>query len=392
MTFIIYIGTNKEFTDHFQQLLQENIVIVKNKEEASIILNELPKNKTQPLLFEKTNPEADELNIAYLKERFQNAYIILVTEEISKKDINIYIKAGAKNTISPFADSDAFETINEFILKNELLRENENRKSKKEQNEEDIKEIDQVFKLPLGKRIFDIIVSLFALIILSPLFVLIIILISLESKGPIIYKSKRVGSNYFIFNFLKFRTMYVDSDKRLSSYLSVNQYKNEHKEDESEKNESGSDLIDDDPLLISDDYEISEHEYLNKKKEKKEVTFLKIPHDPRVTKTGRFMRKYSLDELPQLINILKGDMSIVGNRPLPLYEAELLTGDEYIERFIGPAGLTGLWQVEKRGSTGNLSPEERKQLDIYYANNYSIWLDFKIIFRTFFSFIQKEDA
>ena len=89
MTFIIYIGTNKEFIDHFQQLLQENIVIVKNKEEASIILNELPKNKTLPLLFEKTNPEADELNIAYLKERFQNAYIILVTEEISKKDINL---------------------------------------------------------------------------------------------------------------------------------------------------------------------------------------------------------------------------------------------------------------------------------------------------------------
>lgn len=392
MTFIIYIGTNKEFIDHFQQLLQENIVIVKNKEEASIILNELPKNKTQPLLFEKTNPEADELNIAYLKERFQNAYIILVTEEISKKEINIYIKAGAKNTISPFADSDAFETINEFILKNELLRENESRKSEKTENREDIKEIDQVFKLPLGKRIFDIVISLIALIILFPLFVLIIISISVESRGPIIYKSKRVGSNYFVFNFLKFRTMYIDADKRLSNYLSINQYKNENRVKESETNESESDLIDDDTLLISDDYEISEHEYLNKKKEKKDITFLKIPHDPRVTKIGRLMRKYSLDELPQLINILKGDMSIVGNRPLPLYEAELLTGDEYIERFIGPAGLTGLWQVEKRGGAGNLSPEERKQLDIYYAKNYSIWLDLKIIFRTFFSFIQKEDA
>lgn len=390
MTFIIYIGTNKKFIDHFQQLLQENIVIVKNKEEASIILNELPKNKTQPLLFEKTNPEADELNIAYLKERFQNAYIILVTEEISKKEINIYIKAGAKNTISPFADSDAFETINKFILKNELLRKNEN----KFQNEEDIKEIDQVFKLPLGKRIFDIIVSLIALIILFPLFILIIISISVESRGPIIYKSKRVGSNYFVFNFLKFRTMYIDADKRLSTYLSMNQYKNENENEEKEfeANDSESDLIDDDTVLISDDYEISEHEYLNKKKEKKDITFLKIPHDPRVTKIGRLMRKYSLDELPQLINILKGDMSIVGNRPLPLYEAELLTGDEYIERFIGPAGLTGLWQVEKRGGTGNLSPEERKQLDIYYAKNYSIWLDLKIIFRTFFSFIQKEDA
>lgn len=392
MTFIIYIGTNKEFIDHFQQLLQENIVIVKNKEEASIILKELPKNKTQPLLFEKTNPEADELNIAYLKKRFQNAYIILVTEQISKDDINIYIRAGAKNTISPLADSGTFDTISEFILKNELLRENESRKREKIENGKNIKEIDDVFKLPVGKRIFDIIVSLFALIVLSPLFLLMIILISLESKGPIIYKSKRVGSNYFVFNFLKFRSMYIDADKRLTSYLSMNQYTNMTEKEDMANKESDSSLVDDDTLLISDDYEISEHEYLNRKKEKKDITFFKIPHDPRVTKMGRFMRKYSLDELPQLINILKGDMSIVGNRPLPLYEAELLTGDEYIERFIGPAGLTGLWQVEKRGGSGNLSPEERKQLDIYYAKNYSIWLDIKIIFRTFFSFIQKEDA
>lgn len=85
-------------------------------------------------------------------------------------------------------------------------------------------------------------------------------------------------------------------------------------------------------------------------------------------------------------------MSIVGNRPLPLYEAELLTGDDYIDRFIAPAGLTGLWQVEKRGEKGNMSPEERKQLDIYYAKHYSIWLDLKILIKTFFSFIQKEDA
>ena len=91
------------------------------------------------------------------------------------------------------------------------------------------------------------------------------------------------------------------------------------------------------------------------------------------------LRKYSIDELPQLFNILRGDMSVVGNRPLPLYEAERLTSDEYIERFMCPSGLTGLWQVEKRGQAGKLSPEQRKQLDIEYARKMSPWFDLKII-------------
>ena len=383
MTFIIYIGSNKEYINHFQELLQENIVIVKNKEEAGIILKELPSNKIQPLLYEKINPDVDKVNIAYLKKKFKNLYIILVTKKIGKEETSIYIEAGANNTISPYADSDVFKAITNFISKNEIL----NKKERKEKNK-----VDEVFTIPKGKRIFDIIISLSAIIVLAPFLILIMVLIKLESRGPILYKSKRVGSNFYIFNFLKFRSMYIDAEERLSSYLSMNQYTKESKEKISEVSTINSDIINDDTVLVSDDYEISEHEYLNKKKEKKDTTFFKIAHDPRVTKMGRFMRKYSIDEIPQLINILKGDMSIVGNRPLPLYEAELLTGDEYIERFIAPAGLTGLWQVERRGGEGKMSAEERKQLDIYYAHNYSIWLDCKIIFKTFFSFIQKEDA
>ena len=119
---------------------------------------------------------------------------------------------------------------------------------------------------------------------------------------------------------------------------------------------------------------------------------MKFVNDPRITKVGKIIRKYSIDELPQLFNILKGDMSVVGNRPLPLYEAEQLTSDQYIDRFLGPAGLTGLWQVEKRGNDGKLSAEERKLLDIYYAKKYSFWLDIKIIFKTFTAFIQKENV
>ena len=85
-------------------------------------------------------------------------------------------------------------------------------------------------------------------------------------------------------------------------------------------------------------------------------------------------------------------MSVVGNRPLPLYEAELLTSDEYVQRFMGPAGLTGLWQVEKRGGAGKMSAEERKQLDIKYAKEFSFGMDMRIIIKTFTAFIQKEDV
>lgn len=380
---LIYIGNKKEYIDHFKKILQEDIVIVKNEEEAAIILRELPQNKVQPLLFERSDIESDKQDIAYLKMEFPYIYIILVTEQIGRKDSNTYIMAGARNTILPYADISSLNAINDFIAFNESL------KSVKDETE---KKIDQVYKIPHGKRIFDIVFSLLALIILSPLLILIVILIAIESRGPIIYKSKRVGSNYRVFNFFKFRSMYIDAERRLANYQDMNQYIQEKTIQNTADNIPNSDLPDKDTILISDDYKISEHDYLNKKKEKKNTTFLKISHDPRVTKIGRFIRKYSIDELPQLINILRGDMSIVGNRPLPPYEAELLTGDEYIERFIAPAGLTGLWQVEKRGNSGQMSPEERKQLDIHYAKNYSIWLDLKIILKTFISFIQKEDA
>jgi lipopolysaccharide/colanic/teichoic acid biosynthesis glycosyltransferase len=114
---------------------------------------------------------------------------------------------------------------------------------------------------------------------------------------------------------------------------------------------------------------------------------VKILDDPRVTKVGKFIRNTSIDELPQLINVLKGDMSIVGNRPLPVYEAELLTADTLSKRFLAPPGITGLWQVELRGKGGVMSEEERMRLDNEYADhfegdNYSFWYDVKLILRT----------
>ena len=132
--------------------------------------------------------------------------------------------------------------------------------------------------------------------------------------------------------------------------------------------------------------------HIKKKNEEIQNAFVKIENDPRVTKVGAFIRKYSIDELPQLFNILRGDMSIVGNRPLPLYEAERLTADDCIDRFIAPAGLTGLWQVEERGKGGDMSAEERKQLDIRYGQTYNFSLDMKIIFRTLTAFVQKDNV
>ena len=123
-----------------------------------------------------------------------------------------------------------------------------------------------------------------------------------------------------------------------------------------------------------------------------EAVFVKLKKDPRVTRLGKFLRNTSLDELPQLYNIIKGDMSIVGNRPLPLYEAEQLLKDDLMaRRFQAPAGLTGLWQVRRRGQK-NMSEEERKRLDNEYALNYSFSMDFKLILQTLKVFIQKESV
>lgn len=136
---------------------------------------------------------------------------------------------------------------------------------------------------------------------------------------------------------------------------------------------------------------MSEEAYNELKRKQQVGTFVKFKDDPRVTKVGQFIRKTSIDELPQLINVLKGDMSIVGNRPLPLYEAEQLTSDDWGERFLAPAGITGLWQVEKRGK-GEMSEEERKALDNEYAKNFSLWNDIKLILKTVPALLQKENV
>ena len=185
------------------------------------------------------------------------------------------------------------------------------------------------------KRSFDILVSLTALLVLSPLFLLIALTIRIESKGSIFYISERAGRGYRIFKFYKFRTMLTGADQRIHEFSHLNQYSANATEG---------------------------------------PAFFKISNDPRVTKIGILLRNTSLDELPQLLNVLLGDMSLVGNRPLPLYEAATLTTDQCAQRFLAPAGITGLWQIMKRGRE-DMSVEERINLDIDYANKSNFMYD-----------------
>jgi len=204
---------------------------------------------------------------------------------------------------------------------------------------------------PLTKRAFDILVSSIALVLLSPLFLLIALAIRIESRGPIFYISKRAGRGYRIFNFYKFRTMHQDADKQIAELTHLNQYNAE-------------------PVG---------------------PVFFKINNDPRITRIGSLLRNTSLDELPQLFNVFLGHMSLVGNRPLPLYEAATLTTDDYAARFMAPAGITGLWQVKKRGNK-DMSVEERINMDIDYASKCNFATDLWIIANTPSALLQKENV
>lgn len=390
MQSFIYIGKHEPTIERFSNLRGITFYAISNYKRATELLDKIREKYDTAIFFEQQALKKDIEEIKYLRKKYPAVYIILVTDSLSPEEGREYLKAGANNTLSFEAKETALQQVSSFLKKRKREKINDI-----QSKQAGIKE----FRLPLWKRVFDILFSLMALIGLSPLLFLTALAIRLESKGPVIYTSKRVGSNYKIFDFLKFRSMYTNADKHLKDFNNLNQYQAE--DTSLQPSDTGKELLigddtelngEEEILLISDDFVISEQEYTSKKSIEKKNAFVKLENDPRITRVGRFIRKYSIDELPQLINILKGDMSIVGNRPLPLYEAELLTTDEYIDRFMAPAGLTGLWQVEKRGEAGKLSADERKQLDIQYAKTFSFCLDMKIIFKTLTAFIQKENV
>lgn len=194
------------------------------------------------------------------------------------------------------------------------------------------------------KRFLDIMLALAGMIVLSPVFLIIALAIKLESKGPVFFKHTRIGKDGKIIKIYKFRSM-VDNAENLIKSFTPEQMK-EYKEN------------------------------------------YKLSNDPRVTKVGKFIRKTSLDELPQLINILKGDLSIIG--PRPVVAEELKRYGSNIEKFLSVTpGLTGFWAANGRSCT---SYEQRMQMELFYIDNLSLKLDIKVFFKTIEAVIKREGA
>mgnify|MGYP001126053881 CR=1 FL=1 len=199
----------------------------------------------------------------------------------------------------------------------------------------------------LTKRTIDYILAIILFILIIPLILIIGIIIKLSDKGPAIYSHKRIGKNGKEFNCYKFRTMYIDADKRLKE------------------------ILEKDPL-----------------KREEWQKYWKLKDDPRVTKIGKFLRKTSLDELPQIFNVLKGEMSLVGPRPYLPREWDYIKDESPIIHAL-PPGITGLWQVSGRN---NNDYNYRITMDAWYVKNWNLWLDIVILIKTIKAVMKREGA
>ena len=194
------------------------------------------------------------------------------------------------------------------------------------------------------KRVIDVILASVALILLSPLFAIIAIAIKIDSKGPVFFAHKRIGKNGKIIKLYKFRSMVINAEELIKSFTpeQMREYKENYK----------------------------------------------LTNDPRITKVGKFLRKTSLDELPQLINIINGDLSIIGPRPVVADELENygVNKDKFLS--VTP-GLTGYWAANGRSNT---TYEQRMEMELYYIDNLSLKMDIKVFFKTILSVLKKEGA
>jgi exopolysaccharide biosynthesis polyprenyl glycosylphosphotransferase len=193
------------------------------------------------------------------------------------------------------------------------------------------------------KRTLDVVISLCGLVFLAPLFLAVAVAIRLDSPGPVLFRQKRVGADEKVFICYMFRSMYENAERRQAEFESLNEA---------------------------------------------EGPVFKMKDDPRVTPVGRFLRRWSIDELPQLVNVLKGEMSLVGPRPLPVRDF-LLMEETHKRRLGAVPGMTGYWQISGRS---NLSFDEMVRLDLHYIENWSLSFDLKIILRTLGAVVRREGA
>lgn len=231
--------------------------------------------------------------------------------------------------------------------------------------------------ITLSKRIFDILLSLSLMILLSPVFLVLSLLIYLECKGPIFYYTYRVGINYNIFKFFQFRTMRTDSYRLIDQLNYINSLKNLNSVPLVEKPFSREQILSINPkkIRVNDFGILLESEYESKKKELNSIAFLNIENDARSTLVGRLIRILKLYKLPQLFNMFLGDMTLIGNKSLSLHEAEQLTSDESIGRFKEPIGLIGLWQGKSEKI--EIDTYSKFQTEIWFAQEYDFWKEKK---------------
>ena len=342
--FFLYVGKND---NSIKFLLNTTIsgVIAENLENAKkLIKSENFNDQTVDVIILDVPYQAGELKnfeifLKSLGKGYSSIPVIYNESQLPKEELDFYT-----NMVDDVIDLSNWQY--DFSSKISFLKQAKEYNAALNKKQENIKPEYSVFK-----RVLDVLISSILLIVALPIFGLIALVIRLESKGPIFYAAKRAGRGFKIFKFYKFRTMVVNADKKIEALAHLNQYG---------QTTNGA-------------------------------KFFKIANDPRITRVGKFLRNSSLDELPQLFNVLKGDMSLVGNRPLPLYEAATLTTNEFVERFMAPAGITGLWQIKKRGKA-EMSIDERISLDISYARQANILYDFWIMARTPAALLQKSDV
>jgi lipopolysaccharide/colanic/teichoic acid biosynthesis glycosyltransferase len=350
----LYIGTNADVVENFLAIFQVGFNIETTCEalnyftENDFYNDDIPDVIFLDVPFQHQDTEAF-LNYIKKENQFIRTTVIYSEKALTKEQKHLFKEKQLIDDIVNLTSSKI-----DFCAKVRFIKKVKKAESTSTFAEVDFKpRISTKRKLSITcKRIIDITIALVAILFLSPVFILIAIALKIESSGPIFYISHRAGTGFKVFKFYKFRSMVVNADAKIKDLSHLNQYETN---------------------------------------DEKGPKFLKIKDDPRITKLGKLLRNTSMDELPQLFNVLKGDMSIVGNRPLPIYEAITLTTNTFVERFAAPAGITGLWQVNKRGNE-DMSVEERISLDILYARNNNVLYDLKIIAKTPVALFQKSNV